>query len=53
MCNSSKGSDVAMIVFEGCFALVIFPASQAPHKMILLELDTLDAYDMLLLDECV
>ena len=38
-----------MIVFEGCFALVIFPASQAPHKMILLELDALDAYDMLLL----
>ena len=38
-----------MIVFAGCLALVIFPASQAPHKVILEEFDILNANDMLLL----
>ena len=42
-----------MIVFEGCFALVNFSSFAGTTQMILLELDTLDAYDMLLLDECV
>ena len=39
-----------MIVFEGCWALVIFLASQA---QIFEEFDTLDANDMLLLRECM
>ena len=41
MCSSSKGWVVVMIVFEGCLALIIFPASQAPHKWSFLNLTPL------------
>ena len=32
MWSNSNGRVVVMIVFTGCLAFVIFPASQAPHK---------------------